>query len=79
MTPKTILQEKLTEKAVNTFKNSLVKELGHGLVSVVFFGSRQKGKFAPDSDIDMLVVVREKILWLQSLSLQIATLWPLHV
>lgn len=55
-----MLPEKLTEKAVNTFKNRIVRELRHGIVSVIFFGSRQKGKFAPDSDIDILVVMRAK-------------------
>jgi predicted nucleotidyltransferase len=35
-------------------------ELGNSLTSIIFFGSRQRGEFTSDSDIDMLIVIKEK-------------------
>lgn len=55
-----ILPEDITEVAVNELKERLLKEMGDNIVTILFFGSRQKGAFAPDSDIDILVVIKEK-------------------
>ena len=41
------------------FKTALEPSLGGALDSVVLFGSRAQGKAAPDSDMDVLVVVRD--------------------
>lgn len=54
------LPEDLTERAIAALKDQLIEELGDTLVSIVSFGSRQRGKFTPDSDIDLLIVVEEK-------------------
>lgn len=42
-----------------TFKEILTRSLGTALESVVLFGSRAQGQALPDSDMDILVVVRD--------------------
>ncbi|MEW6417434.1 MAG: nucleotidyltransferase domain-containing protein [Nitrospirota bacterium] len=54
------LPENLVEIAILTLKNRLLKELGNVIVSIVFFGSRYRGRFTPDSDIDILIIVKDK-------------------
>jgi predicted nucleotidyltransferase len=57
----TQLPEELTERALITLKNRFIRDLRTTIIiSVVFFGSRQRGEFAPDSDIDLLIIVKEK-------------------
>jgi predicted nucleotidyltransferase len=54
------LPENLTEIAIATLKDRLIEELGNTLMSIVLFGSRQRGRFVPDSDIDILIIIKEK-------------------
>jgi predicted nucleotidyltransferase len=60
MVQKTNLPEELTEIAIDKLKTLLIKELSINIISIIFFGSRQKGKFTPDSDIDILIIVKDK-------------------
>jgi len=46
------------KKAVNELKNTLKKFLGDSLVVMKLYGSRAKGDFDSDSDIDIAIVVR---------------------
>lgn len=55
-----LLPEELTEDAISALRERLLEELGDSLVLIIFFGSRQRGEFAPDSDIDILIVIKEK-------------------
>ncbi|MBI4689930.1 MAG: nucleotidyltransferase domain-containing protein [Nitrospirae bacterium] len=55
-----LLPEDLTENAISTLRERLLQELGDSLTLIMFFGSRQKGEFASDSDIDMLIIIKEK-------------------
>jgi predicted nucleotidyltransferase len=43
---------------VKRFKAEVEKILGHRLDRVVLFGSRSRGDAEPDSDFDLLVIVR---------------------
>jgi len=54
------LPEEIIESAITTLKNELLKELHDAIVAIIFFGSRQRGESTPDSDIDMLIVVKER-------------------
>lgn len=54
------LPEELIAIAVSASKKNLIKELDDSIISIIFFGSRQKGEFTPDSDIDILIIVNEK-------------------
>ncbi len=54
------LPENLTKMAIAILKDRLIEELGNTLVSIVLFGSRQRGRFVPDSDIDILIIIKEK-------------------
>jgi len=54
------LPEELTEVAVTRLKEQILKELRGNIVLIVFFGSRQIGKYTPQSDIDILIILREK-------------------
>jgi predicted nucleotidyltransferase len=50
------------KKAVATFVREIRKALGDDLVGVTLFGSKVRGDYGPESDIDMLVVLRVKDL-----------------
>lgn len=45
------------QKAVVQFKQTLEKELGPNLISIQLFGSKARGDFHEDSDIDLFIVV----------------------
>jgi predicted nucleotidyltransferase len=48
------------KKAVATFVREVRKALGKDLVGVTLFGSKVRGDWGPESDIDMLVLLRIK-------------------
>jgi len=45
---------------IDSFVEELKKKLGNELVSIRLFGSKARGDFKEDSDIDMFILVREK-------------------
>ncbi|WP_353683787.1 nucleotidyltransferase domain-containing protein [Thermodesulfovibrio sp. 3907-1M] len=51
------LEEK---RALKRIADRLKKALGDELISVTAFGSRVRGDFKGDSDLDVLVIVRER-------------------
>lgn len=57
---KTKLPEELIESAIFILKNQLLEELSDAIISIIFFGSRRRGEFTPESDIDILIIVKEK-------------------
>ena len=51
---------KINEKrAVTQFINKIKTELGKNIISVNLFGSKVRGDFDRDSDIDILIIVKE--------------------
>ncbi len=54
------MPEELVDTAVLVMKNRLLKDLGDEIVLIIFFGSRSSGYFTPESDIDMLVILKRK-------------------
>ena len=54
------MPEELVDTAVLAMKNRLLKDLGDEIVSIIFFGSRRSGYFTPDSDIDVLIIVKRR-------------------
>jgi predicted nucleotidyltransferase len=55
--PSTITDERLAA-ILAALRRELDRALGHQLAQVVLFGSRARGDARPDSDIDVLIVVR---------------------
>lgn len=49
----------IEQKAVDDFKNQLLNKLGGSVLSVQLFGSKARGDFNKESDIDILVVLKE--------------------
>ena len=49
-------------KAIKEFSRRLKKSLGKKLVRILLFGSKVRGDFHEESDIDIYVIVREKTL-----------------
>ncbi|HEX3046561.1 MAG TPA: nucleotidyltransferase domain-containing protein [Bacillota bacterium] len=47
-------------KAVLDYKQSLSQKLGPELIKIGLYGSKARGDFNHDSDIDLLVVVKKK-------------------
>lgn len=46
---------------VRTFKNRVKSVLGKGFVSLYWFGSTATGQANPDSDIDLIIVIKEPL------------------
>jgi len=45
---------------LNELRERLLEALKDNLLKIVFFGSRARGIFEPDSDLDLLILVRKK-------------------
>ena len=52
---------RLEDNLLNQLAAGFFEEVGKDLVSVVLFGSVAKGEEKPDSDVDLVVVVRDKV------------------
>ncbi len=52
------MPEPQLQKILSSLRRELGRSLGDQLDSVILFGSRARGEARPDSDIDVLVVVR---------------------
>ncbi len=57
--PETI-PEIAVPRALELLKERLLDAMGGDLLRIVFFGSRSLGRFRDDSDIDVLVGIKEK-------------------
>lgn len=54
------IPEVRTELALQALRSELLRVLGDRLLAMYFFGSRCRGRFNPESDTDVLVVVQSK-------------------
>lgn len=50
----------IERKAIKTFARRLRRSLGEQLVSVLLFGSKARGDYHKDSDIDIFVLLKRK-------------------
>jgi len=55
-----LVPEVATRRALNELRKRLLEALKDNLLRIVFFGSRARGLFEPDSDLDVLILVRKK-------------------
>lgn len=53
---------KSEKRAVNEFARLMRAELGERLIRMDIFGSKVKGNFTEDSDIDILIIVKKRTL-----------------
>lgn len=53
---------KTEKKVVERFAKLVRNAMGENLIDIEIFGSKVRGDFSEDSDIDMLVVVKERTL-----------------
>ncbi len=51
---------KKIKSILNQFRERVFSEFSNQIISIVVFGSYARGEERPDSDLDILVVVREK-------------------
>ena len=51
---------KQEEKTVRRFVENIKESLGDNVILLELFGSKVRGDFLPDSDIDILLVVKKK-------------------
>jgi predicted nucleotidyltransferase len=56
----TVIPEIATQNAIKAFKEAVLSSLHEDVFLIVFFGSRRRGIFRPESDLDLLVVLKEK-------------------
>ena len=47
-------------KILKEFKSELSKILGSKLIDIILFGSYARGDFTQESDVDVLIIVKEK-------------------
>lgn len=50
---------KIEQEAIEEFKNRLVEKLGDDLVMLKLYGSKARGDWHKDSDIDLLAVIKK--------------------
>jgi predicted nucleotidyltransferase len=48
------------KKAVAAFVRGIKKEMGDDILKVILFGSKVRGDCGPDSDVDLILVLRVK-------------------
>ncbi len=58
MDPAAVVTEEQVRRALATLKERLTGMLGSSLVKLALYGSRARGDYDPDSDIDVAVIVR---------------------
>ncbi len=51
---------KTEEKVINSFVKELKDKLGDYIVAIRLFGSKVRGDFEKDSDVDLFILVKEK-------------------
>ncbi|MBI2514775.1 nucleotidyltransferase domain-containing protein [Candidatus Wolfebacteria bacterium] len=72
-----------TENIVKEFKNCLLEKIGSGLLTTVFFGSRARGNYESDSDIDILVIIKqpteEQVDSIYSLAMEISSKYRIYL
>lgn len=56
----TIQAQRLYEQVAEELRDRLVAELGHELEAIIVYGSVARGEADEDSDIDMLIISRNK-------------------
>lgn len=59
MDPAAVLTDDDVHTALERLKEHLDPLLGETLVKLVLYGSRARGDFEPDSDVDVAIVVRD--------------------
>jgi len=59
------------KKVIESFVKELRKRLGNNIISIRLFGSKVRGDFKEDSDIDIFVLVKEKTLKLRDIIAEI--------
>jgi uncharacterized protein len=54
------LLSSIEKKVINAFVKELEEKLGNEIITIRIFGSKVRGDFERDSDIDIFVLVRQK-------------------
>ena len=49
-------------KVIRQFTTRIRKSLGNNLISIILFGSKIRGDYSENSDIDLLIIVKKKKL-----------------
>ena len=57
------------QKIINQFKRDLFRIYGDQIHSIVLYGSRARGDERPDSDIDILIVLKGEFNYIEMLKL----------
>ncbi len=67
-----ILPEMAVSEALDLLKKKLLEVLQGDLLRIIFFGSREAGRFREDSDIDVFIVIKQKSSLLRDIIYSIA-------
>ncbi len=59
MDPAAVLSDEEVRRALALLKERIVALLGKSLIRLSLYGSRARGDFDPDSDVDVAIVVRD--------------------
>ena len=57
------------QKVINQFKEGLKKIYGDKIHSILLYGSRARGEERPDSDIDILIVLKDEFNYSEMLNI----------
>lgn len=51
---------KIEKKVIKSFVKELKEKLGNDIIAIILFGSKVRGDFEKDSDIDIFILVKKK-------------------
>jgi predicted nucleotidyltransferase len=60
MKEKLVFLNKLEKKIVMLFVKELKEKLGNDIITIRLFGSKVRGDFGKDSDIDIFILIKRK-------------------
>ncbi len=68
-----------TNQIIQQCKNALTRQYGKRLKGVILYGSTARGQAAPDSDIDLLVLLEAPLDYFTELRQLVDVLYPMQL
>jgi predicted nucleotidyltransferase len=68
-----------TDQIIRQCKETLAKQYGRRLKGVILYGSMARGQAAPDSDIDLLVLLEAPLDYFAELHRLVDVLYPIQL
>lgn len=67
----------IEKKSITSFVKTLKEKLGNEILTIRLFGSKVRGDFTEDSDIDIFILVKEKTQEIRDIIAEIEVDWDI--